>query len=71
MTYHEAMYGHMTKNKDGVVDMKAMGTMCHKKPSKVFGINSDGRFRGCHLLPTTPLSSAGVELRRLSQRFHS
>ena len=25
MTYHEAMYDHMTKNKDGMVDMNAMG----------------------------------------------
>lgn len=31
MTYHEAMYDHMTKNKDGMVDVNAMGMMKGKK----------------------------------------
>ena len=31
MTYHEAMYDHMTKNKDGMVDMNAMGKMSKHK----------------------------------------
>ncbi len=33
MTYHEAMYDHMTKNKEGMVDMKTM-QMMHRSKDK-------------------------------------
>ena len=40
MAYHEAMYDHMKKNKDGMVDMKDMGMMGSNKGEKVIKGNS-------------------------------